>query len=161
MIDVAPESPIADYAAACDVVRSTPWEEHDEASFIPYSARLLNDDWDNERAWLWVFGLLLTAKHVSMWPAYAHSTGLHARKVLQSADRVFGSRPCAHDVHPYESGLNEDLERLASYLPLLGNGLPTGQDLHWSHSASKEAWLCPRNLAGCAREAVSILTPRR
>ncbi|MGP8298423.1 hypothetical protein ACTPOK_10845 [Streptomyces inhibens] len=154
-----PDAPIADLAATWEEIRAEYYAGHDTDAVLA-CAHALAADPGGERAWLWTLGLLMTADYVALQPA-SDGTAATVLDALRATDRTLRERPCTHETHPYEGDLNDELECLVSYLPLLGNGTPSGDDTDWTALAveSKEEWRCPRNVAGYARVAVDILAP--
>ncbi|MES4903290.1 MULTISPECIES: hypothetical protein [unclassified Streptomyces] len=110
-----------------------------------------------ELAYLWTLGLLMTAEHTG-WLAGDGVEGV-ALVALDAADSALRERACGHERHPYEDDLDERHDHLARLLPLLRNGRSEAEDEQWHDAATKEQWLCPRNIAGYARVAIDIIDP--
>ncbi|MEK2476763.1 hypothetical protein [Streptomyces noursei] len=125
-------------------------DEYDQ-SVLDCAARLAADP-AGQTAYAWTLGLVLMAPYLG----YAiDDTGKpEAVAALQAADSALHDRPCAHDEHPYREHEEEfDLD-LAEQL--LGLSDPTAP---WDEDHCREAWLCPRNIAGFARIALDIIEP--
>ncbi|MER7795015.1 hypothetical protein [Streptomyces sp. NPDC097640] len=110
-----------------------------------------------EHAYLWTLGLLMTAEHTG-WLTGDGVEGA-ALVALDAADTALRERPCGHRWHPYEDDLGERQDGLAHLLPLLRNGRSEAEDEQWRDTATKEQWLCPRNIAGYARVAIDVIDP--
>ncbi|MGG7570875.1 hypothetical protein [Streptomyces sirii] len=151
------DAPIAELAAAWEEVRAEYYADHD-TELVLACARALVADPGGERAWLWTFGLLMTADYVTLQSA-SDGTAAAVLDALRATDRELRRRPCAHDGHPYEGDLDEQLPRLVSYLPLLEHGAPPAGEAHRDGWHCAEVWRCPRNVAGYARVAIDILAP--
>ncbi|MGW1373833.1 hypothetical protein ACWD6P_06060 [Streptomyces sp. NPDC002446] len=156
-MNATPDAPIAELAAAWDEIRAEYYADHD-TDLVLACARALAADPGGERAWLWTFGLLMTADYVSLQPA-SDGTAATVLDALRATDRELRQRPCAHDEHPYEGDLEEELECLVSYLPLLECGAAPAGEEDWGGGHFSEVWRCPRNVAGYARVAIDILAP--
>ncbi|MFI6766136.1 hypothetical protein [Streptomyces sp. NPDC050355] len=151
------DAPIAELAAAWEEVRAEYYADHD-TELVLACARALVADPGGERAWLWTFGLLMTADYVTLQSA-SDGTAAAVLDALRATDRELRRRPCAHDGHPYEGDLDEQLPRLVSYLPLLEHGAPPAGEADRDGWHCAEVWRCPRNVAGYARVAIDILAP--
>lgn len=156
-MNATPDAPIADLAAAWEEIRAEYYADHDTDRVLA-CARALAADPGGERAWLWTFGLLMTADYVSLQPA-SDGTAATVLDALRATDRELRGRPCAHDEHPYEGDLEDELECLVSYLPLLDSGAAPEGEEDWGGWHFTEVWRCPRNVAGYARVAIDILAP--
>ncbi|MGY0057609.1 hypothetical protein ACWY4P_13745 [Streptomyces sp. LZ34] len=110
-----------------------------------------------EHAYLWTLGLLMTAEHTGWLTGDVVEGG--ALVALDAADSALRERACGHQRHPYEDDLDERHDHLARLLPLLRNGRSEAEDEQWRDAATKEQWLCPRNIAGYARVAIDIIDP--
>ncbi|MER6141455.1 hypothetical protein ABT174_15500 [Streptomyces sparsogenes] len=110
-----------------------------------------------ELAYLWTLGLLMTAEHTG-WLTGEGVEGA-ALVALDAADSALREHPCGHPRHPYEDDLDERHDHLARLLPLLRNGRSEAEDEQWRDPATKDQWLCPRNIAGYARVAIDIIDP--
>ncbi|MDX3231434.1 hypothetical protein [Streptomyces sp. ME19-01-6] len=110
-----------------------------------------------DHAYLWTLGLLMTAEHTG-WLTGDGVEGV-ALVALDAADSALRERACGHRRHPYEDDLDERHDHLARLLPLLRNGRSEAEDEQWRDAATKEQWLCPRNIAGYARVAIDIIDP--
>lgn len=110
-----------------------------------------------DHAYLWTLGLLMTAEHTG-WLTGEGVEGV-ALVALDAADSALRDHACGHERHPYEDDLDERHDHLAHLLPLLRNGRSEAEDGQWHDAATKEEWLCPRNIAGYARVAIDIIDP--
>lgn len=156
-MNATPDAPIAELAAAWEEIRVEYYADHD-TDLVLACARALAADPGGERAWLWTFGLLMTADYVSLQPSCDGSAAT-VLDALRAADRELRGRPCAHDEHPYEGDLEDELGCLVSYLPLLDSGVAPEGEEDWGGWHFTEVWRCPRNVAGYARVAIDILAP--
>ncbi|MET7901190.1 hypothetical protein ABZS86_06830 [Streptomyces sp. NPDC005355] len=120
-------------------------------------ARRLAADPAGEEAYAWTLGLVMMATYVGRFSG----PGVVAAvlEALHATDRRLRDRPCAHRTHPYEGDLDDRLDHFVDDLPLLTNGLAEDEDAEWEDDATKEQWLCPRDIAGYARVAVDIIAP--
>lgn len=125
--------------------------EHDRA-VLDCAARLAADPGGGS-AYVWVLGLTMTAP-------YTNRSGVGSRAeaeaALRAADAALRVRSCDHDTHPYEThvGHHADAE-LPDLLLRIAD-----EDAEWyEEDQPREAWRCPRNVAGFARIALDILRP--
>lgn len=125
--------------------------EHDRA-VLDCAARLAAAPGAGD-AYVWVLGLTMMAP-------YANRSGVDSRAdaeaALRAADAALRVRPCDHDTHPYEShdGHHADAE-----LPDLLLRIADENAEWYDEDHPREAWRCPRNVAGFARLALDILQP--
>lgn len=115
-------------------------------------AALLAADPVGELAYLWTFGLVLTAPYLTWLPGEGVVTA--AVDALRAADKAMRARHCDHASHPYETHTDEDDEHLAALLPPLAD-----ETDEWQEDRPRDEWLCPRNAAGFARIAMDIIEP--
>ncbi|MFH8806885.1 hypothetical protein ACH4GZ_06445 [Streptomyces hygroscopicus] len=108
-------------------------------------------------AYAWTLGLVMMAAHIGRFSRKDVTAA--ALEALHTTDRRLREAPCAHRTHPYESDLDDRLDHFVDDLPLLTNGLAEDEDPDWEDDATKEQWLCPRDVAGYARVAVDIIAP--
>ncbi|MDT0452452.1 hypothetical protein [Streptomyces hesseae] len=129
-------------------------DEYDQAA-LDCAARLAADP-GGESAYIWTFGLLLMAPYVAWGSDDAVAPRLMA--ALKATDDALRDRPCEHeghpDGHPYEEHEDEYDEYLAEQLRGLAD-----ESLEWEEDFPREAWRCPRNVAGLARIAMDVVEP--
>ncbi|WP_413103666.1 hypothetical protein [Streptomyces sp. Inha503] len=120
-------------------------------------ARRLAADPAGAEAYAWTLGLVMMAAHIGRFSR--KDVAAVALEALHATDRRLREAPCAHRTHPYESDLDDRIDHFVDDLPLLTNGLAEDQDPDWEDDATKEQWLCPRDIAGYARVAIDIIAP--
>ncbi|MFF4156506.1 hypothetical protein [Streptomyces sp. NPDC001678] len=125
-------------------------DEYDQAA-LDCAARLAADP-GGEPAYIWTTGLLLMAPYVAWGSDDAVAPALMA--ALKATDHALRHRPCGHEGHPYEEHEDEYDEYLAEQLRGLAD-----ESLAWEEDFPREAWRCPRNVAGLARIAMDIVEP--
>ncbi|MGW4081100.1 hypothetical protein ACWELB_47910 [Streptomyces asiaticus] len=120
-------------------------------------ARRLAADPAGEGAYAWTLGLVMMAAHIGRFSR--KDVAAAALEALHATDRRLREAPCAHRTHPYEGDLDDRIDHFVDDLPLLTNGLAEDRDPDWEDDATKEQWLCPRDIAGYARVAIDIIAP--
>ncbi|GHE08999.1 hypothetical protein [Streptomyces alanosinicus] len=125
-------------------------DEYDQAA-LDCAARLAAEP-DGESAYVWTIGLLLMAPYVAWDEGDAAAPGVMA--ALKAADDALRDHACEHEAHPYQ----EHEEGYDEYLAEQLRGL-ADESLDWEENFPREAWRCPRNVAGLARIAMDLVEP--
>ncbi|MET9694425.1 hypothetical protein ABZY81_39455 [Streptomyces sp. NPDC006514] len=77
-----------------------------------------------------------------------------AFEAAQAADRAQRDAPCTHQGHPFQDNLEGELGNMADVIRDLAD-----DGRCWTDSRPRDAWLCPRNVAGYARVVMESLRP--
>ncbi|MGW0706843.1 hypothetical protein ACWD4G_12925 [Streptomyces sp. NPDC002643] len=127
-----------------------PDDAHDQA-VLDCVARLAADP-TGGTSYIWVLGLTMLAPYLTEGGEDHRPQAVAA---LRATDAALRERPCDHDTHPYESHDGHDGDE---GLPDLLLSLADDSE-EWYEDDSREAWCCPRNVAGYARIALDIQHP--
>ncbi|GAB2911477.1 hypothetical protein GCM10022245_53320 [Streptomyces mayteni] len=108
-----------------------------------------------ETAYVWALALATMAPYLTRPGVKVKQRTAEA---LQGVDAALRDRPCGHDAHPYQThdGAAAD-EELLDLLPRLVDESAEWEE--WGEKHPREAWRCPRNVAGYARIALDIVYP--
>ncbi|RLU94806.1 hypothetical protein CTZ27_19095 [Streptomyces griseocarneus] len=125
-------------------------DEYDQAA-LDCAARLAAEP-NGESAYVWTIGLLLMAPYVARDEGDAATPRVMA--ALKAADGALRDHVCEHEAHPYQEHEEEYDEYLAEQLRGLAD-----EGAEWEEDLPREAWRCPRNVAGLARIAMDLVEP--
>lgn len=116
-------------------------------------ARKLAADPSGPLAYSWTLGLVLALPYLATRKTKDGDVGA-AFDAAQAVDRALRDAPCTHQGHPFQGNLEGELGNMADVLrELADNGR------RWTDLRPRDAWLCPRNVAGHARVVMESLRP--
>ncbi|MFI7011313.1 hypothetical protein [Streptomyces sp. NPDC050145] len=135
--------------------------DHDPQEYerlVAECARELAADPGGPLAYRWTLGLVLALPYLATRKP-EDSDAEAAFGAASTADRALPGEPCEHREHPFQGSLEEELECVPDVLRELGGDEVGGEGLWPDPRQSREAWLCPRNIAGYARVVMESLRP--